>query len=138
MLNPLFKFILRSPLHGLLSGHLLLLTFRGRRSGKEYTVPLGYAEVERVLLSGTASGWKHNLYGGVPVGVRLRGRDLQGIADIVDDEDGMAEAYKLILAHAPGYGRSLSVRVEPDGWTNREDVARARSEGHVVVRTRLD
>jgi hypothetical protein len=129
---------LRSPLHPVLSKRLVLLKFTGRRSGKCYTTPIGYARVDGVLLSGTEGRWKANLRGGVPVRVLHQGNDVGGVAAIIDDEAGMAEAYKAILATVPGYGRALAVRVDPDGQPVREDVARARAGGHVVIRITLD
>ena len=42
IMNPAIKLILRSPLHGLMSKRLLLITFTGRKSGKQFTTPLGY------------------------------------------------------------------------------------------------
>jgi hypothetical protein len=137
LLNPLFTLILRSPLHPILSRRLVLLTFTGRRSGKRYTLPIGYARVDDILLSGTEGRWKANLRGSVPVRVLLRGEDVGGVAEIIDDAAAMVEAYRDILAAAPGYGRALAVRVGADGQPLREDVARARAEGHVVVRIHL-
>ncbi|MBA3948035.1 MAG: hypothetical protein H0X37_26240, partial [Herpetosiphonaceae bacterium] len=42
IVNPMMTFILYTPLHRLLSNALMLLTFRGRKSGKRYTIPVGY------------------------------------------------------------------------------------------------
>jgi hypothetical protein len=33
--NPVVKMLLRSPLHGIASGNIALLHFRGRKSGRE-------------------------------------------------------------------------------------------------------
>ena len=41
-INPLVRLVLRSPAHGLLSGHLALLSVTGRRSGRTFTFPVGY------------------------------------------------------------------------------------------------
>jgi hypothetical protein len=41
--------LLRSPLHRLASGSLLLITYRGRRSGRRFTFPVMYAEREGTL-----------------------------------------------------------------------------------------
>ena len=38
------KFILRSPLHGMVSKYLTLITFTGRKSGKNYTTPVSYSQ----------------------------------------------------------------------------------------------
>ena len=43
-INPFVKAVLRSPVHRLLSGSLVLLTYTGRRSGRRYTLPVMYAE----------------------------------------------------------------------------------------------
>ena len=40
--NPIVRAILRSPLHGVLSGRLLLLTYT-RGNGETRTIPVGYA-----------------------------------------------------------------------------------------------
>lgn len=138
VLNPLFRRALRSPLHGRLSGRLALLTFTGLRSGKTYTIPVGYAQTDDTLLIGTASGWRRNLAGGAPVRLRLRGEERTGVADVVADEAGMTEGYRTMLALAPGFGRAVGVRLDPDGAPNRDDVARNRAQGHVVVRVALD
>lgn len=42
--NPLVRLVLESSAHPVLSGRLLLVTYRGHRSGKEFRIPLRYAE----------------------------------------------------------------------------------------------
>ena len=39
VMNPIMKGLLRSPLHGLMSGSLMLITYAGRKTGKPYTIP---------------------------------------------------------------------------------------------------
>ena len=66
------KLLLRSPLHGLVSKRLMLLTMTGRKSGKQYSIPVGYTQVAETLYFGTNGKWKNNLRGKAPVRVRLR------------------------------------------------------------------
>ena len=40
--NPILRVLLRSPLHVIASDWLLLLSYRGRRSGTRYTTPVAY------------------------------------------------------------------------------------------------
>ena len=47
--------MLRSPAHRLLSGRLLLLTYTGRRSGTQYTIPVQYVRDGEALL--VTVGW---------------------------------------------------------------------------------
>jgi deazaflavin-dependent oxidoreductase (nitroreductase family) len=140
-INRIPRLILRSPAHRAISKKLLLLTFTGRRSGKRFTIPLGYVQPdERTVLVGTESPWSRNLRvpGGAPVTVRLRGRDRVGTAEVIDDEAGMTDAYRTMLTLDPGYGRFIDVRLGSDGQPVPEDIARARARGLVVVRIRLD
>src|SRR5215212_4045089 len=80
--------LLRSPLHGVLSDGVLLLSFTGRKSGRRYTTPSNYlldeAAGDTVLLT-TDSPWWRNLRGGAPIALRLRGRELAGRAEVVTD-----------------------------------------------------
>lgn len=40
--NSIMKWILRSPLHGLINKSIMLITYTGRKSGKVYTIPVNY------------------------------------------------------------------------------------------------
>src|SRR5262245_46297129 len=42
--NPLVRGVLGSPAHRLLSRQLLVLTYRGHRSGRSFRIPLRYVE----------------------------------------------------------------------------------------------
>ena len=42
IINPIMRTLLRSPLHGLLSDSLMLITYTGRRSQRKFTTPVRY------------------------------------------------------------------------------------------------
>src|SRR5262249_17743027 len=42
VINPVIRALLRSPVHGLMSKSLMLITFTGRKSGRRYTTPVRY------------------------------------------------------------------------------------------------
>jgi hypothetical protein len=42
VVNPLVRWLIRSPLHRLASRRLALITYTGPRSGRRYTIPVGY------------------------------------------------------------------------------------------------
>jgi hypothetical protein len=89
--NPFVKVLLRSPLHGVMSKHLLLITMTGRKSGKVYTIPVSYHREGAVLhiISWWYRQWRRNLRGGVPVMLRLQGHDLQGGGNVLEDDEGV-------------------------------------------------
>ncbi len=92
--NIFMKPILRSPLHFLVSGMFMLITFTGRKSGKVYTTPVQYKREGNVIFFVTMRGrvWWHNLRDDATVTVRVRGEDLTGTAEVVEDVAAIAEA----------------------------------------------
>jgi hypothetical protein len=59
--NKPIAFILRSPLHRMLSRSLLLTTFTGRKSGKAYTTPISFSEHDGEIYAFTRAGAAHKL-----------------------------------------------------------------------------
>jgi deazaflavin-dependent oxidoreductase (nitroreductase family) len=129
--------ILSSPLHGLLSSKRLVLTFTGRRSGKRYATPVNYLQRGREVLITTDSSWWHNLDGGAPVELRLRGRRLRATAEAVRDDDLVAEALTAVVRDHPPYGRWAHIRVGADGTPDAADVRAEVARGRVLVRVQL-
>jgi hypothetical protein len=83
VVNPPLGMLLRSPLHRTVSGGLALITVTGRRSGREFTFPVGYRQDGDVVRIGVGwpeqKQWWRNLRGaGAPVRVRLRGQVRSG------------------------------------------------------------
>jgi hypothetical protein len=89
--NPLVTALLRSPLHGVMRKHLLLITMTGRKSGKVYTIPVSYhreGAVLHIISWRDCQGWR-NLRGEVPVMLRLQGHDLQGGGNVLENDEGV-------------------------------------------------
>src|SRR5579875_2039841 len=72
------------------------MTYRGRSSGRSFTIPVMYAECDGTLTIFVArpeeKKWWRNLRGGADVEVWLRGRRECSRADIVNDR-AAADAY---------------------------------------------
>lgn len=114
--NPIVGAVLRSPLHGWMSGRLILLSFTGRKSGKQYTLPVGYQQEGERLYLFTHSSWWKNLRGGAPVTVQLRGRKRRGAANVVEDETTMLQiAHKMAPQNEKMARRMGFVEEQPDG-----------------------
>lgn len=129
--------ILSSPLHSLLSGKRLVLTFTGRRSGTRYTTPVNYLQRGRELLITTDSKWWRNLDGGAPVELRLRGRHVRATAEAVRDHDVVTEALTALIRDHRPYGRWAHIRVGPDGTPDAADVHAEVVRGRVLIRVQL-
>jgi deazaflavin-dependent oxidoreductase (nitroreductase family) len=95
---------LRSPLSGAVDATLILLTVRGRRTGRRISLPVQYAAGEDALWvcpgHPRTKSWWRNLRAASPVGLRLLGRDVAGTARVVTatGEPGMFAAGAAALA----------------------------------------
>jgi deazaflavin-dependent oxidoreductase (nitroreductase family) len=89
--NALVARILRSRFHWLLSGGLLLLTVTGRRSGRRYTIPVGYHETDEAIVvfvgEPSTKTWWRNYQTPGPVELLCRSRRVAGTAQVVASDD---------------------------------------------------
>jgi hypothetical protein len=83
--NPALRMVLRSPAHRLASGRFALITYAGRKSRREYTIPVFYRDKGKEIT--IAVGWPdrkiwwRNLTGdGGPVRLVVRGQEVRGYA----------------------------------------------------------
>ncbi len=96
-MNVVMKGLLRSPLHGRISNMLMLLTFTGSKSGKQFTTPVGYQREGDTITIITDSPWWKNLEGGAPVKMLVRGEELRGSARPITDKDNVLQATREFL-----------------------------------------
>lgn len=86
-LNPLVSAILGSRLHWLLSPGLMLVTVTGRRTGRRYTIPVGYHQMSDAVVVMVAEAatkvWWRNYRRPGPIELRLRNGRLRGTAEVV-------------------------------------------------------
>ena len=97
IVNPTMAAILRSPMHRILSNSLMLLTFQGRKSGKRYTIPVGYMQQGNRLYIFSHAGWWKNLPG-QQITLRLRGKDVPGTARRLEDKQAIADMVRMSIA----------------------------------------
>ena len=120
VLNAWMRVLLRSPFHRLRSSRVVLLEFRGRRSGREYRMPVSYwqpsPDVVVCLTSATWSRWWLNLDGS-EVGVWLRGRHRSGRSELITEEETRHSLVSGFLKHnahdAPHYDVETDEQGQP-------------------------
>jgi deazaflavin-dependent oxidoreductase (nitroreductase family) len=127
--------LLRSPLHGLASKNMMLLTYQGRKSGKTYSVPVNYVrDTDGFSVTSLRSRtWWRNLRGGAPVRVRWQGQELEVSARAIEDPEAVTAALAAYLKQVPGYARYFGVGLGTNGEPDAADVARAAQE-RVMIR----
>jgi deazaflavin-dependent oxidoreductase (nitroreductase family) len=131
------KFVLRSPAHGMVSKTVLLITFTGRKSGKTFTTPVDYSQDGNQVYIFTHANWWKNLCGGAPVTLRIRGRDLQGLAEpIAEDKQAVATGLAEHLRKVRSDAKYYDVTFDDQGNPRSEEVEKA-AQSAVMVRIRL-
>ncbi len=139
VINPVVKFILNSPLHGLMSRNTVLLEFRGRKSGKTYTTPVSYRATNGHLhcFTDKANKWWLNLQGGDDIGVTLRGRKMTGKPSVLADGSAQVHtALRDLLVASPRDAAHAGVAFDAAGQPVTSDVIEA-SKGLVFISIEL-
>jgi deazaflavin-dependent oxidoreductase (nitroreductase family) len=131
------KFVLRSPVHGMVSKSLLLITFTGRKSGKTYTTPVSYSQYGDRVYIFTHAGWWKNLRSNAPVTLHIRGRDLQGQAEpVAEDKQTVAAGLTEHLRKVPSDARYYGVTFDENKNPRAEEVEQA-AQTVVLIRIPL-
>jgi hypothetical protein len=76
---------------------LALLSFTGRRSGRRYTLPVAYHELDRHGVILTAKAWRANLRGGSDVEVVHDGVSTPMRAELIEDPHEVARNHEALL-----------------------------------------
>ncbi len=135
--NKAMKFVLRSPVHGMVSKTVLLITFTGRKSGKPYTTPVSYSQSGGQVAIFTHADWWKNLTGGAQVTLRIQGREFQGLAEpVAEDKQAVAAGLAAHLRQVPSDARYYGVTFDEAGKPRTEEVERA-AQTVVMIRVRL-
>jgi hypothetical protein len=136
--NPIMVWMLYSPLHAMLSGNMMVLNYSGRKSGRAYRLPISYKRIDDTLLTSSYKRrtWWRNLRGGVPVTVRLQGKDINGLAEVIEDEHGVMGGIIAYIGGDPQIARMFGVKLGADGQPESESLRQVASD-QVIVRTVL-
>jgi deazaflavin-dependent oxidoreductase (nitroreductase family) len=140
--NPITSWIIRSPLHNLVSKKMMLVSYTGRKSGQRFSTPVNYIEVMesgQLVLYTTSYRervWWRNLRGGAVVSVRLRGKDMPARAEVFEQQKQVAGELEVYLRQAPKLGRYIGVSIDAGGTPNADELTRAARK-MVVIKTTL-
>jgi deazaflavin-dependent oxidoreductase (nitroreductase family) len=137
VVNRTMKLILRSPAHRMVDKTVLLITFTGRKSGKTYTTPVDYSQDGDQVTIFTHAAWWKNLRNGAPVTLRIRGRELEGLAEAVaEDKGAVAAGLSRHLRKVPSDAKYYGVTFDEHGSPRAEEVEKA-ALNVVMIRVRL-
>ncbi len=127
--NGFISWVLHSPLHGILSQGMMLITVTGRKTGKKFTLPVGYYCEERALwiLTRRNQTWWRNVEYGAEVSLLMKRKRFRAFAEADLDDASVEQQMHEYIRHVPQAAKSLGIRVE-NGNPNAEDIARVAKD----------
>jgi len=141
VINPTVTLLLRSPLHRVCSGSLMLVGFTGRRSGRHYTTPVRYLRDGDVIrcFTSTETRWWRNLRGGAACSVTVRGQVIACRATVIENDPERARPLLLhYLSRFPQDAAYYAIGLGADGDPDATDLASALPELVVVEASPAD
>lgn len=127
--NMFMSWVLRSPFHSLLSNGMMLITVTGRKTGRKYTLPVGYYPDYGYLWIITSRNrtWWRNLESGAQVELLLKNKKVCGIGEAELDENAIEARINEYLCHVPQAAKPLGIHMV-NGVPTHEDVVRVAKE----------
>jgi hypothetical protein len=108
VMNPAVKLLLRTPLAGGLGRQMMVLNFKGRKSGRHFSVPVSAHKLDNALYALANAGWTANFTEGATADVLHAGKTTQMRGELIRDPATVAD-----LAHraAQSYGAKTAQRI---------------------------
>lgn len=132
--NPLVAALLRSPLHGPLSGRILVLGFTGRKSGRAIETPVSYIEDDGLVRVFTTNPWWRNVAAKPDVTLWFRGKRVSGRAKVISsDPEAVLPWLGEFLRRIPRDARFYDVRIGANGRPDEGDLARAATRTVMIA-----
>jgi hypothetical protein len=119
--NPVARWLIG---RGRAGGQLLMLHYRGRRTGRRYDVPAGYHLIDGAPSVLTNSGWRHNFAGGADSELTIHGKRRPAHASLIDGPDQVAAVYDAMIGELGlrGAQRRLGIRINLDRPPTRTEL----------------
>lgn len=133
--NPVLKALLGTPLAGPLRKQLMVLNFTGRKSGKQFSLPVSAHVIDGNLYALAGAAWKYNFKGGAPAQVVYDGKTTAMRGELLPDGPEIADLYHRC---AQSYGpkraqRMMGLKFRDDAVPTREEFAEAIQRQKLVA-----
>ena len=136
--NPLIIFLLKSPLHPILSNDTMLVSYTSTKSGKRFSLPVNFARRDDQLYSTSFQQrtWWRRFRTEAPAELLVAGEKLQAVGRAYPSSPASVEKLAELVRINPVYAKYLKIQLDPDGNPDKDDVFLA-AEGRVVIQFQI-
>ena len=117
VVNPFMKLLLRTPFAGAARNQLMVVNFKGRKSGRAYSIPLSAHLIDGNLYAMAAATWKNNFRDGAPAQVLHNGKTTTMRGELITDKALVADLYSRC---AESYGVKRAERAMGLGFRDHQ------------------
>ncbi len=108
VVNPILGFLLRTPLAPVVGKGFMVLNFTGRKTGRQFTLPVSAHVIDNDLYALTGAAWKQNFRGGAPAQVVYEGKTSAMQGELIRDRPVVSDLY---LRCTQAYGAKRAQRM---------------------------
>ena len=106
--NPILRFLLRTPVSGGARKQLMVVSFSGRKTGRQYSIPVSAHRIDNDLYALTAAPWKRNFRDRGTAEVLHDGKTTTMHGELIQDRSVVADLYRRC---AESYGAQRAQRM---------------------------
>ena len=136
LINPVVALLSRSPIHFLISHQVLVIQFKGRKSGKQYLVPVSYHEHESTYTCVTLRSniWWRNLKEVSHTKIWLKGKLKNAQIDLEFNNDQIVEStLRDLVTNNRVDAYFAKIKLNKDGSPDSDDLIQA-GKIHTVLK----
>jgi hypothetical protein len=133
--NPVLKFLLRTPVAGPARKQLMVLSFTGRKTGRPYSIPVSAHLIDHDLYALTNLSWKQNFRDGAPAQVVYDGKTTAMRGELIRDRAVVSDLFHRC---AESYGvqraqRMMGLKFREQRIPTREEFEEAVDRLHLAA-----
>lgn len=122
--NKFMKFMINSPLGGLMGKGMAVITVTGRKTGNQISTPINVIKTENVysIISSRERTWWRNLRGGAEATLRVAGKTFKVDGKVFESDEEVKAGLALFIQKQPMIAKYLKVHVNEDGSLDEKDL----------------
>ncbi len=135
--NKIMVWLLRSPLHSMISSGIMIIGFTGSKSGKKYSTPVNYYKIDNAIFAmcDRSRIWWKNIKKNSDLDLFIKRENFSGKGLVIDSKTQVEEALAIIYKHNPQIAKYMKVEMV-EGEPVLRDIQKL-SDNTIVIKITL-